>query len=736
MLCYMTHYWVCLTSIVLHLFSIVASFHHFDASKLGDIAKKASSFSIPFYSFSGQMKKETGFKTKEIYQKSVDFNQQLWQQKRDSLGVFQYKSLSVKSKIVALYSFPQIMGNGNIIALKNTLDEIPTFYEIDKKGKETEISKAIINVDRYFNYNLQKIVYTGLSNHPRYNLSTYSDLYLYDIKLKKQKRLTHKKRYFSPSFNYNNTKIIATENNHANSKIIVLNTAGEILKSIQINGFVSRPKFLNSEEYVFIKQLNHKLAIFKMNKNSLKQFQLTPWTSHTIDDLSVSNNNIYYSASYNGIDNIYSLAKHQNNYQITQLTNASIGAYQPFVKNNSLYFIEPISKGSKISCTKVKITPFTYQEPVNMDWDHQKTINFEGGSILNKIATTKHPIQTYTSIFEDLKFHDWTYSIGQQSAKATINATNLLNDFGLAASTDFLFNENNSFNITVTGSYKKWFPIYSLTTEYNYRNLDSQAIINDVKVLGTKSFNDISIEPNVTLPLSQIHGNYNSNFLANFGYQYNKRFNSYFNTNTQKLSSKDFEFSVINTQIVYNSLRRTARKTIGNKAGISINLKYSKGLNQVLNDDYISTQNHLFLPGLSKTHNSYVTLAYQQNKLRKGDVFMYARGFKTLLAKEIYKISYTYQLPLFYPDFGLYGITYFKRIRTNLFADYSKLTLFNSLKTNQNSIGFEIIFDNTFFNIGQAEISLGYRGSYLISKDIQAPNTQYSSGFVLRTTAF
>ncbi|MGY5351320.1 TolB family protein [Wenyingzhuangia sp. IMCC45533] len=715
--------------------------NHYDQNQLDDIARKASSYRFPFYSFSHFMKKETGLTTKKLYQISANSNKVRWQQQRDSLATSKYKSYIKPSETVAFYSFPQMMDNKKIVALKSTLSKIPAFYEIDTLGKEQKMTSAHINIDDYFEYEKNQIVYTGASYHPRYNYTDYNDVYIYNIATQLKKRLSYKKRYFSPSFNNDNSKVVVVDGNQSESRLVVLDSKdGSVLKEINLTGHISRPKFYKDDSFIYVKQEHHKVAIFLIDKN-LKEKQITLWTSHTINNLYVHQNKVYYSASFNGIDNIYQSALNTNKPNIYQITNVHIGAYQPSVANDTLYFTERTSKGTKISYTQITSTPFEHKEPVKMDWNNDKTVEFEKGSILNKIDSKSYATESYNSILGDLKFHDWSYGFNDQIISANVTATNLLNDFNLAAGTEVYLNENNSFGVATVASYKKWFPMISLGLEYKHRDYNDSINSN----AGNIQFQQLSLNPSVTIPLSQINGNYSNNMTINVGYEYEKIFDRTFTDNNNNVTQLDSPFfGVLESTVSLSSLRQKARQHINTRAGFSSFLKFDQALNGIFKGHFFKTNNRIFLPGLISTHNSYLTANYQLNTVNDGfryinlnaDTFNYARGFETLINKKAFKLSYNYQLPLLYPDFGLWGITYFRRIRANLFADFSNITLYGNQKTEQDSTGFEIIFDNTFFSIGESEIGLGYRGSYLLSDDIQNPSHKYVSTFFISTTLF
>jgi len=730
--------------------------NHFDAQKLDNIAKSAASFSFPFYGFSHYIKKETGLTTTKLYQKTIDeglikMNNQ--QQKSNLLNYPNYSKTT--NKTVHFYSYPQFLENGSIIALKSSFNQIPIFCTIDSLGNESKITNSIINSDSYFHYQNNQLVFSGYKYHPRYTASNYHDLYIYDLNKKNKKRITFKKRYFSPSFNSNNSKIIAIDNNQNKHYLVVLNSNdGAVLDRIKVDGTATRPKFIDKNTFIYIRHKNHQLSIFKTTKEG-NTTQLTPWTSHTVDDIRIHKNFVYYSASFNGIDNIYQ-SPLDGSLKIKQMTRANIGAYQPFIKNNILYFTETTHSGNKISYSALSTVDFKIKEPVLMDWNNSQSIRFEKGSILDKIPTnTNYKISKYGSIFNGLRIHDWEYSFREEQIAVTANATNLLNNFSLVGSTNVFLREKNSFKVATLASYKKWFPILNLEIDFSYRNFNTTLNTNNIVVKGEQTFNDIALNPSITIPLTQINGNYFRNLSLNLGSEYHHLSNNSFELEdgSKTLILENSRYNLFNLKIAASSISRKAKQHINPHAGISSKLNYNQTLNGVFKGYFLKTISRIHFPGLLKNHNSFITYSQQFNSIHrnnqylnlKADTFIYARGFKTINhAKETQKISLTYQLPLFYPDFGVAGITYFKRIRANLFADFSRVKyavyrkndLLKLLYTKQNSVGVEILFDNTFLNISQAEISLGYRGSYLLTKDNINPNNQFISNFFISTSLF
>ena len=128
----------------------------------------------------------------------------------------------------------------------------------------------------------------------------------------------------------------------------------------------------------------------------------------------------------------------------------------------------------------------------------------------------------------------------------------------------------------------------------------------------------------------------------------------------------------------------------------------------------------LYFPGIGANHNLKLGIGYQRELLKNtyqfSDGFEYPRGFGSIGNDEFLRLSADYQLPLLYPDWGLWGITYFKRISANLFFDYGRRKLETlNLRDNHNSVGVELIFDNNFWN--ELPVTFGVRNSYLLTRD-------------------
>jgi hypothetical protein len=121
------------------------------------------------------------------------------------------------------------------------------------------------------------------------------------------------------------------------------------------------------------------------------------------------------------------------------------------------------------------------------------------------------------------------------------------------------------------------------------------------------------------------------------------------------------------------------------------------------------------------------------NDYRFFDNFKHARGYTPLQGDNEWVISVNYALPISYPDFGLVGIVYFKRIRANIFADFSEVKRESLNKTfAQNSVGTEILFDMPTLN--WLQLSFGARFTSLLNTNYFDNGTTFVPQFFMGGT--
>jgi len=683
-----------------------------------NVLKGAASYKSIIYPFSRSLKRQTGYTTKKLYElvwaeKKIDFKNQISEIKQISIPITQKNKTTFTN-----YRFPCITENGDIVARKisyKSTDEIVLL----SNGLEKKITTIGYNNDDYLQYSKGKLVWTETAVDSRRANKAYNNVIVYDMKAQKKLYLTKNQRYFSPSISPDG-KLIASVfiTTEQQNEIHILDiSTGSIIEKITtpLNYFLSRVNWSSDgNSIVTIAKHNSKLAIIKLTIKNKEILELTDWTSHTMDAPSIKDNKVYFNAGFTGIDNIF-CTDLEGSKKIFQITSVPIGAFDPKINDsNEIIFSEFTDMGYIISKQSLSAnsenTTFKITEPSEMDIFKTTANKSEGGNILDKNYSNNYKSKSYNGLFRGLKLHSWNISPSLSNPGLNITMINLLQDLSINFGSSINRNENNAISYNSKFVLARYYPQLSLIAQQAKRETDYYSAAD---TFANQNFSETKFGAEIALPLSWIKGNFNTKFLPQIGIYYN---------NLKEIIAEgrtlaNNNFSSTQLGFLFSSKRRRAYQNVGTRLGFEVNVNYQADLNSI-SSEKMEGNARLFLPGFFKNHNVTATAAYQKEMLTNlyqyADVFEYPRGFITPINDEFKLIKAEYQLPLLYPDKGFAGITYFKRVRANIFYDYG---VGENIKLNKstvyNSAGVEFIFDNTILNL--IPMSFGIRKSFLLN---------------------
>lgn len=698
------------------------------------IFDKSARYKPLIYPFSNALKKETGLKTKDLYQETFATLKEKWQQQRNNLNLSPTQKIVTKpKKTVTHYRFPFRLKDNRILCLKSSYRKTDALIQIDN-GKEKKLTNIGFHTEKYLSVIGNKAVWTEYEQDPRRNKRNFSNIVFYDLKTKTKTRLTSESRYFSPSFSYSEGRVVTVKITHEqkNSLVILNALNGKIIGIIPNpeNLFLAFPKWAeNDTDIVYIGKKNSQLAIFKYNLIEKEHTQLTDWTHHTIADLYVQNRMVYFTASFSGIDNIYRVDL-SGKQQIEQLTSLPIGGYYPSLSfdNQKLLFSEFTERGYELSGLNISQSSprqrsITIEEPHQQKFYTINRINEEGGDILSNVPTTAFPIKRYKGFFKGMKVHSWNLTPSLALPTLDIQVDNYLNDFSMNIIGGYNINEGTPVFIT-SATYGKFYPQLTAFTSFTNRNTDFTS--SGIDTIQRQAFQQLSAGGRVSVPLTWLRDNYQTS-LNTFG-GYVQRYLT--DITFSDIVQPNTNFGTIQLGLNLSHLRRTALQNLGPRWGQSFSVLYQQTMDNKTNRQ-IRVGANLYFPGVGDNHNLKLGFGYQRELLRNSyqfsDGFEYPRGFGSFRNDAFLKLTADYQLPIAYPDWGIWGITYFKRVSLNAFFDYGRRRLdLLDLVDNHHSVGIELILDNQFFN--ELPVTFGVRNSYLLSAD----NNQYQYEFFVR----
>lgn len=692
-----------------------------------DVLKKvlhdASSFKGVFYPFSSALKRYTGKGSADLYQEAYDDFAKQTKEHVQQLKLTPLQEITANcSKEVIRYTSPHFLNDGSVIAIKTTDSEIPYIVKIGKKGREEKCINYGFSPQVYCSVVGNQLSWVELDQHVNRSNKSYTVICSYDLKNKKKKTLRLKKNYYSPSFSHDGRYIVVSETNEQLQHALVVLDAetGRIIKKFQnsFNDKIVMPSFCDKDErIIYIAKRDSKLALMSISMKSNQSILLLPWTKHTIGAPRSKGKWVYFSSSFTGIDNIYRIDI-TGKQQLQQISSVPVGVYRPAVSldGKELIMSQVTACGSQLVKLEIQknVRNFSTKkriEPVDMSMFNVKTDECQS-NILNKFSRDTYKEKSYKGFLKGMRIYSWMLAKTDSAFEASVEMKNLLNDTYLKIGA--IHNENEK-NWGVKGDfiYGKWDLKLGVHAHFQKRSVDIYQ--QHKKQEGV--FFDQSYALTLSYPLHWLRGSY-SNFIelkTTLGYRKYSDYKKMFS------GQKNTVFGEYGAELGISHLRTQARKHIYPKWGYQLNASFLRDFNLKYTNQWKANA-IFFFPGLFRNHGLKIEGAWRsrnaQLQFNYLDDFVYARGYEAPKNDEVYRCSADYVFPIAYPDFGMAGIFYLKRIRGAFFYDMMQTT-FQRQKRNVSAWGAELMVDITTMNL--LPISIGCREVFLCNKDFFAP---------------
>lgn len=712
-------------------------------------------YRMPFYpfSFSNNIKKNTGLKTEQLYNEAFKDIAEQWKKQVSELietPVYPYKT--IKNNFFTNYQYPQILPDGRVLAIKSGLSDIEQLVVLDTSQREESILKlGIFNDSKMLSVAGTKVVWAEFNYDARWTERDYSVIKLYDFNTGKLKSITHKSKLSSPSISSNGIRICAVENSPKNKNaLLILDINGLEIKRLDNdnNALYINPRWSGNSEIYAVKLFNGLKTIVKIDIENGIETELFPPIDENIAHPIKQGNYILYNSAITGIDNIFVFdMTSQKKYQVT---NRKFGAFNPVfsLDGKTLIFNDFTINGHQIVSMPFEPNKFlTFDENLTkpVKYFGQMVLKEAGENLLKSIPQTQFEVKKYSraNIFNLYSWGVVANSSDANNLNVGVISQDLLSTTSISSGYNYNANENQGqFYANLT--YRGWYP----TLNFNYTNGGRQAEFfidraNPIDSLRKDKWNQQQIIVGVGLPLNFTHSKYiqNVNLGINAalseisGYDFNERPNTL--TGNGSFNSLIYTFS-------YSALLKRSNRDIAPQWGFTANFYNRNLLNgSNLNGGITSYQASAFVPGIVKHHSLRIRWAYQnqtgfKNSIGAPNNKLYLFGSPTLFPRgQTYRgfenlttFSTEYRLPLFDPDWSLGRFLYIKRFKANLFADYGygstnynwmevrdgkQFNLRRSDTKTYNTLGIDLTAQFHIMRFSQ-QFEVGFRSLYLIDR--------------------
>lgn len=663
-----------------------------------NIVNKASRLSGCTYSFSKAIARYSGLSAVDFYDSmQVNYSKHTLQ-KMKLRTCSSSENICKQSTTVTNYYQSFYETDSTLLVLKNSFKDLLAVYRLNLNTKlEQKIVELGYLDSPHFAYAHDILLWSETKHDIRRWNTEYSIVKMKNLRTGKQKSISANSRYFSPSVHptKNEAVVVSCTPNQQYSLHIISLENGRLLAvpdSMQFKQgeLLSSPVYTeDGNALVFILKKNSRLALFEYDFETKQINQLTPYTTHTITRPVAKASKVYFSASFDGQDDIFSV--HRKTKQLNRVLISRLGAYAPVILADSTVMVY-----SNFTSSGFNLQQATLSDSIEESFQFEDSIqaNFYGASIFNKqdfvrdsVSRVLYPVKLYDKTKHALNIHSWgPASTSDDLSGLELSSNNVLNDLSVAAGLYY----SSADKFSYTGFDISYGGLYSmLNLNYLYSN-NSQYTL-DV------------LEANLILPLDFSSPRYSKNLSLKAGLI----------TQRYDLFTELYAFDGTQAEFAFSYYKYPARLQVAPRVGLDVSVSFKDGL---LNDFYsigesvFNTQ--LYLPGLFKTHAAsfkYSTKTQDFDGFFQ-DGMSYARGFNrpdSVFANyKLYAVNY--QLPICYPDAGINGFFFLKRIRLNLFADFAQASLFDAAKLQYSSYGFETYFDVNWFNLLEVPIFVRY----------------------------
>lgn len=677
----------------------------------GNVMRDASAFKGLINSYQRAIKRYSGIQPRTLYTDALNFyKQQLTQTDMQPKA----------AKTVSNIYFPQYVADDSLLYVKDAYNKLAAFYIRDGRG-EKKIKRKNISNEEWFSYRGGVIAYTAYDVDARWQLRDYSNIILLDVATKAEKKLTKKEKYFTPDIAPSGNHIIAVRINDSNVTALHLLDigSGKIQKKITAppNTFFSNPRFIDEHNIVAaIRYANGTMSLASINLLTNEQSQLIPPSFTTIGFPFVYDSTLYMTGSLEGNDDLY--AVRLNDKKLYRLTSGQTGNYFASVFKDTVLWSNFTADGLQLQKKELKEMVWKELDSAGLQ---KQAITFPVANATASILTTPtrgFSVSAYKKSTGLFNFHSRRPFYEDPEFTFSLYSDNVLNTFSNRLI--YRYNQNEqSHGAGITTLYGGLYPILSSGFEYTFnRHIKTTA--------RTLIFDQLEARAGYSIPLNFTQGKTYKFLNVGSNYVFNRLLPKGFLKDS--ITANNVHYGHHFVQWTYQLPR--AVQHIFPKFGYTFSLNYRHRFVQKGYQSLGSGQ--VFLPSFAN-HSLVLAGGFQQTDTSNivfTNRFANSRGYKEYFLSKMWRASANYHLPLAYPDFGINGLFYIVRVRTNLFYDFTKVYSRDKLTTrNLRSTGAELYFDTSWG--AQVPVSFGVRYSYLLDNELMGKTRKHRFALII-----
>lgn len=672
--------------------------------------------------FSKAFKHYTGSGIDKLYDDTFTYLQDEWNKREPDVLSSAYHSAEPGS--YTSYRYPQVLNDSVVVAVKSGLKDLNALVAVTSHGEEEHLI-YIGSLNSRLHLRNERVYWTEIVPSLRWSLENYSVLKCYDLNTGRVSTLTPKQRYLAPAINEKGSMAAVSRFSikGANELLLLDLQEGEEVAAFPVpgNAFVKDIAFGEENKVIAVVVTGTGLDILQLDTRIGQWTELLSTVSLNITSPVWKSGKIYFESGADGINNIYSL--NPADRQILRLTSSRFGAFDPDISptDGRLFFSDYQPKGYRIASisvdsllqekadfTKPFATPFVEtlvaQEQFNLDSVSLHSIDFQP--------------ERYRKLPHTFKIHSWApfyYDVAKAMNNSADDLSTIVkpgatilsqNTLGTAIMQAGWYFEDGYHHGKLSFTYQGWFPVLNIAADYGGKAFDMAWAKNDQGVEGMRGKythrNMLEAQARLYLPFNLTSRQYIRGIQPALTYYYT-------NNRYQQYKSREYRnFQYLLPELRFYSYRKLAKRDILPRFGYQARLQYLKSpFNSENYGSLYAARLTTYFPGIMRNHGLMLRGGYQYQDL--DDKYLYLpeqlldtpRGYDYLYqTRQQWTFKADYAFPIFSPDWNVGSLVYIKRLRANLFYDYTENQAGKySGWTTQSSYGVDVNIDWNLFRL-------------------------------------
>ncbi len=633
--------------------------------------------------FNRYLRKRTGLWQGGLFLKTKEYLCEFCRENSTITGIGQIDLILNDSSDYFNYIKPYPESDTSWICLKRSYGDLPAIVRLFRnRVEEFIIYPGSIN-GASFSYSGGTLAWAQQIADPRWEMRSFSDVFLYDIDKGKKIRITKNQRYLYPVLNADNTSIACIEELiNGLSQLVVMNKKGSVLYSTGAigDGTFRQPVWSANGGQLYALLTGRdgkKLVEWDIAEESIHI--LYDFGFKEVNQLDLIGNQLVFTAPIGTIQGLYAFDLGKRT--IIKLIANENGVGYPAVSDDKL-------------CVSV-LTPDGYRPAQIYQDDKQWTpvdeIEDLKEPILSNIerAEKEYPINylpvdtadisstKYSKIGHLFNFHSWapvyfdtdSYSIRPGALIMSQNDLNtLISSFGIQQN-----KQTRGIDYSADLTYTGFYPEIGLNILAGKREADT--LFLDQDTLRNVQYFDLESRLSLSVPLFFSKGSYYQRIQPYFFLTHHKL------ADVRSMDSKpgevnpiDLSYATATLGFAGQVLRRMSYRDLQPRWGFSSGFQAEAGIAnpEVQAFRRISAYVRLYTPGIMKNHSLRTYIGFSGQ-----DKFSMPRLPFVSLPRGIYEpVNYNYSsfkldysFPIAYPDWSIPSILYVTRFKANTFID-------------------------------------------------------------------